>query len=259
MKDKGKKEIEKKNVVLKALTIEYVPVTDIKPNAYNPNRQSEHEFDLLLKSMSEDGFTQPIVVLRSTKEIVDGEHRWRAASKLGFEKIPVVFVDMTPEQMRIATLRHNRARGTEDIQLTASVLRDLQQLGALEWAQDSLDLDDVEINRLLDDIPVKDALAADQFSDSWTPTPNAMGTNVSTDKQSISMTPQAIEVKREAEKKMAQAKTEEEKQMVAKTMDVFNLSLVFAGDEAKIVKKALGNNPAPIILEFCNERVKEAQ
>ena len=64
---KGKKEIDKKNVSLKELAIEYVSVDSIKPNNYNPNRQSEHDFELLLKSMEEDGFTQPIIVQQSTK------------------------------------------------------------------------------------------------------------------------------------------------------------------------------------------------
>ena len=163
---KGKKEIDKKNVSLKELAIEYVSVDSIKPNNYNPNRQSEHDFELLLKSMEEDGFTQPIIVQQSTKMIVDGEHRWRAATVLGYTEIPVVFVEMTPEQMRIATLRHNRARGSEDLELSVQVLRDLQELGALDWAQDSLMLSDDEINRLLDDIPVPEALANDHII-SW--------------------------------------------------------------------------------------------
>ena len=53
---KGKAAVEKKNVKLEKLVIEYVSVDDIKPNSYNPNRQSAHDFDLLKKSMSEDGF-----------------------------------------------------------------------------------------------------------------------------------------------------------------------------------------------------------
>ena len=35
------------------------------------------------------------------------------------------------------------------------VLRDLRELGALDWAQDSLMLDDSEMNRLLDDKPLR--------------------------------------------------------------------------------------------------------
>lgn len=123
---------------LERLKIEYVSTDMLKPNTYNPNRQSAHDFELLLRSITEDGFTQPIITLPDLT-IVDGEHRWRAARHLELKQVPIVKVDMTPEQMRIATLRHNRARGSEDITLAAEVLRDLRELGALDWATESYD------------------------------------------------------------------------------------------------------------------------
>ena len=158
MDKKGRKEIAKRTNALERLVIEYVSVASIRPNSYNPNQQSDHEFELLVRSIDEDGFTQPIVCQQATREFVDGEHRWTAAivhhylRKNGLEisttncreardrrfevldaslEIPVVFVDMSVEQMRIATLRHNKARGSHDIELEAAVLRDLQQLGGL--------------------------------------------------------------------------------------------------------------------------------
>lgn len=131
--DKGMAAVGKKASALERLVVEYVAVDSIKPNSYNPNRQTERDFELLLLSMKEDGFTQPIVCQRESREIVDGEHRWRAGRHLGLEMVPVVFVDMTMEQMRISTLRHNRARGSEDIDLSTKVLQDLRELGALDW------------------------------------------------------------------------------------------------------------------------------
>src|SRR3954464_7927057 len=77
-RDKGRAKLEKKNNVLTRLQIEYVPYDSIHPNTYNPNRQSDHDFELLLASITEDGFDQPILVHRESREIIDGEHRWRA-------------------------------------------------------------------------------------------------------------------------------------------------------------------------------------
>ena len=131
-KAKGKKQVEKLASQLERLVVEYVPIGSIAPNEYNPNRQSEHEYKMLLDSMRDNGFTQPIIVQRTSMQIVDGEHRWRAARELGYTEIAVVFVDMSPEQMRIATLSHNRARGQEDVELTAELLRDLEKMGALD-------------------------------------------------------------------------------------------------------------------------------
>ena len=179
---KGRETVEAQGKALEVLKVQYIPIASIKPNTYNPNRQSEHEFHLLLKSMRDHGFTQPIIVQKETKEIVDGEHRWRAAMELGYKEIPVVFVNMTIAQMRIATLSHNRARGQENVELTAELLRDLEKIGGLEWAQKSLEMDDVEIQRLIEDVHAPDGLAGDEFSQPWIPVKGA------TDADTLSMT-----------------------------------------------------------------------
>src|SRR5262245_4862528 len=165
---KGTAQVERAAQQLSTLTVEYVPADSIKPNDYNPNRQNEHEFRLLMKSIQEDGFTQPIIVGQDDV-IVDGEHRWRAGKTLGMDTLPIVRVPMQGAQARIATLRHNRARGSEDLELSVEVLRDLERLGALDWAADSLDLSDKELERLLEDIPAPEALAAESFGEAWVP------------------------------------------------------------------------------------------
>jgi ParB-like chromosome segregation protein Spo0J len=293
---KGRKVIEKKNVALNTLKIEYASVASITPNSYNPNRQSDHDFELLIHSMSEDGFTQPIVC-QHDRTIVDGEHRWTASIVLHYleqnhlpltpehiisaryrrleimdpkQEIPVVFVDMTPEQMRIATLRHNRARGEEDIDLTAKVLADLRELGALDWAADSLMLSDVEIERLLEDIPAPEDLAAPEYAQAWEP--NAIHQeevdHASTEVREFqnapnsvvhtAMSAQAVDAVREHERRIAAARSEEERVMVNRDTNFFRINLLFNGDEAKVVKTALGNQPAETILSWCREHQQTA-
>ena len=263
-KAKGRKAVEKNVNSLERLNVEYLSPSEISPNDYNPNRQSEHDFELLVRSMREDGFTQPIIVHRQSKQIVDGEHRWRASQKLGYDSIPVVFVDMTPEQMRVSTLRHNRARGSEDIELAAQVLRDLQRLGALDHAQDSLMLDDVELNRLLNEIDAPDALAGEFFEDAWVPddTPThaqnsvGEGTGTTTLKgpvgdYDVAMSKSAVEAQREKERRIAAAKSAEERQMIQRDSAVVRVSLIFTGDEAKVVKSVLGSTPAESLVALC--------
>jgi len=271
IKARGRRLIEKKNKVLKRLEVVYVDIRKLKPNDYNPNRQNEHDFELLLKSMEEDGFTQPIVALKNGV-IVDGEHRWRAAKVLGFDQIPVVYTDMTPEQMRIATLRHNRARGTEDINLTADVLRDLQELGALDWAMDSLMMSDVEMERLLEDIAAPEDLANEDFCDAWRPDEVAEddlerakkgSTEAYTLKENedgtvhiTAMSKKATEDVREREKIIREAKTTEERNMKMKETKLFRVSLIFSGEEADLVKSVLGSEPAQAIVKLCKEHQK---
>lgn len=257
MKNRGKKSIDKKTERLEQLKIKYVPIDSIKPNEYNPNRQSEHDFELLCSSMKEDGFTQPILCMEKTKTIVDGEHRWRAAHALGYAEIPVVFVNMTQEQMRISTLRHNRARGSEDLELSVQVLRDLQELGAIEWVQDSLMLSDEEINKLLEDIPVPELLADDDYSQAWEPT------DVRTDKEAPNHVIESVasSIKddvRIKEKKLKEAKNFEERQQLKQEQTVYRITLIFSEADTEKVKKCLGNNPADRILQLCRDQ-KEAQ
>lgn len=263
-KFKGKAEVEKKNKVLKALNVQYITHDKIVPNTYNPNRQSDDEFELLKRSMTEDGFTQPIVCVEHEDQkgmfrIVDGEHRWRCSKELGYKEIPIVVTPMTLEQARIATLRHNRARGSEDIELTANVLRDLESVGALDWAQDSLMMDDLELQRMLEDIPAPEAMASEEWSTAWVPSDNdtsedgVEGVEHKTNDGTMvkSLTVEALNRQREVEKIVANAKTEEERKMAVQEANFYRLNLVFSGDEADTVKNALGKNPAETLLAMC--------
>lgn len=262
---KGRAVIEKKTTALQVLRIEYVPIDEVEPNDYNPNRQSEHDYDLLKLSIREDGFTQPVIVLATKNAngkypIVDGEHRWRAAHDLGFTEIPVAKVDMSMEQARIATLRHNRARGSEDIELAAQVLRDLRDLGALDWAADSLQMDDIEIDKLINEIPAPDALAHEQFSDAWNPVKASDMAHQHDDSRLASgavtsMTPATQDRTRFIEQKIANARNQEEREQARKDSNIFRLVVMFVGEEADDVKQALGSeNPAVQLLALCREK-----
>jgi len=245
-------EVMKRNVVLGSLEVIYLPVDSVTPNDYNPNRQSEHDFTLLCRSIAEDGFTQPIVVMRATKQIVDGEHRWRACKALGHDEVPCVLVDMSPEQMRIATLRHNRARGSEDAAMAADVIRELQELGAIDWAADSLMMDTVEIQRMLE----IEAHEAAQVQAEISPDmlgPSGHGLSVQDGTTAIDLT---ADERRAKERMLASAKADEEKDMSSKDADTYRLVLFFTDEEAKIVQTALGqlgSSQAEAVLTLCRQ------
>jgi len=260
---KARKINSKIKTPLKVLTYEVVPIDSIRPNSYNPNRMSEHNFELLLRSMEEDGFTMAIVVLADST-IVDGEHRWRAAHKLGYTQVPVARfpegVDIT--QAKLATLRHNRAHGEEDIEIVSDMLRDLQALGELGWAQDSLMLSDVEVERLLGEESAAEALASADFGDAWVPDPTAPYRGATTEAQeeadnelgatvSTSSTPAAIEAMRAQEKRITAAKTEEDRAAIRKESKFFRVSVLFEGEDAELVKRVLGQHPAEKLLAYC--------
>lgn len=254
LEKKGRRAVEKTFNTLQALTIEYVSPNDVYPNAYNPNRQTDREFELLCSSMKEDGFTTPILVHAKTKEIVDGEHRWRAAQHLGLKEIPAVFVDMTMEQMRISTLRHNRARGSEDIELSIRILQDLREIGALDHAVDSLGMSDRELQALISDLPAPEAMAAESFSDSWVPIPDKLEEGTTDMKNRIVSTSPGIAAhEARLSAKADGATSEEEHQVILLTREHVPQKIVVLIDPeyADTFVKVFKTRPAERILALC--------
>lgn len=279
-KTRGRKAIEKKVQTLSTLKIIYVSVNDLEPNSWNPNRQSDHDFELLLRSIEEDGFTQPVIALEvpsssGKRIIIDGEHRWRAAVALKMDEIPVVLVNMNEEQARISTIRHNRARGSHDLALEAAIIRDLQALGALEWAKDSLILDDVELNRMLTDISAADALAGREFSDAWVPSDFSeeqralIRDGVMVDTEIVvrpsgevvqhAVSPRAIDIQRERERLIAVAESDAERKRIEQDNKVYRISLILAGDEANVVRRVLGEHTAEGLIRLCREELSRME
>jgi ParB/RepB/Spo0J family partition protein len=120
------KDLREGNHKDKKLKIEYVSPLILKPNTYNPNKHNVLSFDLLIQSIKLFGFTQPIVVRKGTNEIVDGEHRWRVSSILNYDEIPVIFLELNDNEMRIATIIHNRAKGMENSELINKIEKSLK-------------------------------------------------------------------------------------------------------------------------------------
>jgi ParB-like chromosome segregation protein Spo0J len=234
-------EMEKNPVALDQLEVVYVDVDTLNPNSYNPNRQTDKDFQLLLSSMKDDGFTQPVIAIRSNREIVDGEHRWRAAIALGMKQIPVVFTDMTPEQQRISTLRHNRARGSEDMNLSAELLRDLASRGAADFAMESLQMSEAEMDFLLKDVKAPDMLEAPEVMKAMAESPF--------DQTAIS------DAHRVAEKRLAAESVAQDRSFKAMDLDIFRVDLSFVTEEWWIVKPALGKEPAKALLALCREQI----
>jgi DNA modification methylase len=108
-----------------SLTIEHVPIEDLRPDPFNPRRISDDELEALTRSIREFGFVQPVVARREDGSIVGGHQRLVAARKLGYKTVPVVFVDLPPEQARVLNLALNKISGEWDEELLAQLLADL--------------------------------------------------------------------------------------------------------------------------------------
>lgn len=136
-----------------------VPVEKIEPNNYNPNSVAPPELKLLYDSIREDGYTMPIVCYyekeRDVYIIVDGFHRYRImldypdiyARESGL--LPVSVIDKPLDSRMASTIRHNRARGSHNVDLMSSIVRELHELGRSDaWISKHLGMEEDEILRL---------------------------------------------------------------------------------------------------------------
>ena len=146
---------------------EWVPRSDIKPNDWNPNRLDDDEFEQLVASIKDNGWTMPIVVHAEEKYIIDGEHRWLAADHLPddpdltpegvpADHVPVYGITVEEEQAKLATVQHNRARGEVHVAPLKEYLSGLNERGVLDSVVDRIGYSQEEAAELLDDLSAPD-------------------------------------------------------------------------------------------------------
>ena len=158
------------------MNVESRPVAEIKPYERNP-RVNDEAVEAVARSIREFGFRQPIVV-DANGVIVVGHTRWKAAQKLGLDKVPVhVARELTPEQAKAYRIADNATAdlATWDLELLPSELAELQaldvDLSSLGFGEDELaGLLDPGVQQGLtdpDEVPEPPGEAITQPSDLW--------------------------------------------------------------------------------------------
>ena len=148
---------------------------ELKPNNYNPNRVAPPELTLLKVSILEDGWTQPIVI-NPDMEIVDGFHRWTVSDdkelrKVTGGKVPTVMTSPADaSSQKMATIRHNRARGTHGVLDMAGIVQSLIEQGlSKQEIMARLQMENEEVIRLASrvGIPKSDLVDDKNWSQAW--------------------------------------------------------------------------------------------
>lgn len=88
-------------------------ISSIRPNPYQPRREfDEDELAELQSSLKASGLLQPITVRRATDgfELISGERRLRAATRLGWVEIPAVIRDVDDRTLLTLALVENLQR-----------------------------------------------------------------------------------------------------------------------------------------------------
>ena len=123
-------------------TIE-VDIKLLEPNSWNPNKQDDMMFEKEIASIKEYGMvTFPLVrEIAGVYEIIDGEHRWRAAKKLGFTIMKVESLgEIDDKTAKTLTLLLNNIRGKDDVLKRAEILKQLLdgQLALFPMSRDEI-------------------------------------------------------------------------------------------------------------------------
>lgn len=156
-------------------SVKAIPVDKIQANDYNPNVVAPPELRLLELSIWEDGFTMPCVCYYAQETddyiLVDGFHRFQVlkTSKRIFQRenglLPVVVIDKEISNRMASTIRHNRARGTHNIELMCNIVAELDRAGMTdEWIMKNIGMDRDEVLRLKQISGLADLFANNNFS-----------------------------------------------------------------------------------------------
>jgi DNA modification methylase len=89
--------------------IELWPLSDLIPYANNAREHSKDQVAKIAASISSFGFLNPLLVDRTSREIVAGHGRLEAARLLGLPRVPVVPLDhLSPDERHAYTIADNR-------------------------------------------------------------------------------------------------------------------------------------------------------
>lgn len=157
--------------------IEWINREQLIPNNYNPNSMGKYEMELLVISILEDGWTQP-VIRNQKNEIVDGYHRWLASDDKRLRerdggKVPVTTTNPTDFlSQQMSTIRHNRAKGTHGVFKMSSIVGNMIKEGLhINEIMKRLQMEEEEVVKLgiSEGIPKEKIITDHSFSKAWGP------------------------------------------------------------------------------------------
>lgn len=122
--------------------IESIYLQDLKPYEKNPRKHGKG-IDELVKSITENGFTNPIQIDQNNR-IIAGHGRYQAAKRLGLSTVPCVRIEVTEQEYHKLLLSDNKIAELSKwdnglLQETMLILGDLKDMEIPGFSLDDVD------------------------------------------------------------------------------------------------------------------------
>lgn len=105
---------QKEELITENEEVKRIPIGDIVPNRFQPRTVFvDEKINELMQTIHTHGIIQPIVLREYEKgkyEIIAGERRWRAVTKLGWDTIPAIIKDFNDTETASVALIENLQR-----------------------------------------------------------------------------------------------------------------------------------------------------
>lgn len=158
--------------------VQAVPLEKVQANDYNPNSVAPPEMKLLEVSIWEDGYTQPVVCFYDKDSdkyiVVDGFHRLtvlKTSQRIREREngmLPVVIINKEIGERMASTIRHNRARGSHNVDLMSNIVSELIEMGKGDaWICKHIGMSADELLRLKQITGLAALFRDKEFSKSW--------------------------------------------------------------------------------------------
>jgi len=128
------------------MLIETIPITKIKPSAYNPRKDlkpGDAEYQKLEKSMKEFDLVEPLVWNKRTGNLVGGHQRLKILKARGDKDVEVSVVDLPEDKEKALNLALNKISGEWDFPMLKDLLEELDT-GNLDMEITGFDVKEIE-------------------------------------------------------------------------------------------------------------------
>lgn len=147
------------------LKIEYIKTSSIKNYAQNARTHSDEQISQLVRSITEFGFTNPILI-DEDGELIAGHGRTMVAKEAGLDKIPAIRLKgLSPEQIKALRIADNQLALNSgwDADLLALEIESLSDAG---FDLDLIGFDDGELDKLLNEAGFIESPVREQYEES---------------------------------------------------------------------------------------------